>query len=389
MPSSPRHHRTPRSDDGFHRPRRPTLVKPRRRQRPRDATSRVAITRLPCSLVIRDLAIVLAATLIPLIFVNRLWEGSLRDPFTYFGDSHFYGMVARNIIENGWYQHTDRLGAPVGQQLYDFPLEGDNFWYLVMRFLALFTSDWVLVINLFYLLSFFLAAVSVFFSLRWLGVRRVSATVAAVLFAFAPYHFLRGVSHLTYSGYAVVPIGVVFAVRAARGEHPFSGIRDGTARALARSRRLARARSPPRLVQRVLCRLLDIDDRDRRARHRGGVPGLASPARRRRVGRAHRRRTRRQLVAVIAVRARTREEHRGGGSAGRRGRPLRLACDPAAHAHPRPPTRAPGQAVERPAANAVQFRAVDVPRTRRQHRARRDDRRVARTCGAVRGGADG
>ncbi len=177
-------------------------------------------------LVVRDLAIVLAATLIPLIFVNRLWEGSLRDPFTYFGDSHFYGMVARNIIENGWYQHTDRLGAPLGQQLYDFPLEGDNFWYFVMRLLSLFTNDWVLVINLFYLLSFFLASVSAFFSLRWLGVRRVSATVAAVLFAFAPYHFLRGVSHLTYSAYAIVPVGVVFAVRVARGEHPLSGIRD-------------------------------------------------------------------------------------------------------------------------------------------------------------------
>ena len=179
----------------------------------------------PTLIVLRDLAIVCAATLIPLIVVLRLWEGSLHDPFTYFGDSNFYGGVAQNIIEKGWYQHTNRLGAPLGQQLYDFPLEGDNFWYLVMRFLALFTSDWVLLVNLFFIFGFFASAVSAFFSLRWLGARRVTATVAAVLFAFAPYHFIRGVSHLVYASYAVVPIGVVLAVRVARGEHPFSGVR--------------------------------------------------------------------------------------------------------------------------------------------------------------------
>ena len=165
--------------------------------------------------MLRDLAIVCVATLIPLIVVLRLWDGSLRDPFTYFGDANFYGGVAQNIIEKGWYQHTNRLGAPLGQQLYDFPLEGDNFWYLIMRFLALFTTDWVLLINVFFILGFFASAVSAFFSLRWLGTRRVTATVAAVLFAFAPYHFIRGVSHLLYASYAVVPIGVVFAVRVA------------------------------------------------------------------------------------------------------------------------------------------------------------------------------
>ena len=39
--------------------------------------------------------------------------------------------------------------------MYDFPLGGDNFWWLVMRVMALFTSDWALLVNLFYLLGFF------------------------------------------------------------------------------------------------------------------------------------------------------------------------------------------------------------------------------------------
>ena len=178
----------------------------------------------PTLIVLRELAIVCAATLIPLIVVLRLWEGSLHDPFTYFGDSNFYGGVAQNIIEKGWYQHTNRLGAPLGQQLYDFPLEGDNFWYLVMRFLALFTSDWVLLVNLFFIFGFFASAVSACFSLRWLGARRVTATVAAVLFAFRavplrPRRLTSRVRKLRGRADRRRPCG-----SRRRGEHPFSGV---------------------------------------------------------------------------------------------------------------------------------------------------------------------
>ena len=195
-----------------------------------NATSRGGRQWSEAVLIARDLAIVVVATLVPLVVVFRLWDGGLGNPFTYFGDSHFYGGVAQNIIQTGWYQHTDRLGAPTGQQMYDFPLGGDNFWWLVMRVMALFTSDWALLVNLFYLLGFVLSAVSAFFVLRWLGGHRVTSTAAAVLYAFAPYHFIRGTNHLVYASYAVVPIGVVLAVRVARGRHPFSGVRAAASR---------------------------------------------------------------------------------------------------------------------------------------------------------------
>ena len=172
----------------------------------------------PALRVVFEAGLVVTVVLLPLIYVFRLWERGFRVPFSYVGDANFYAGVTANIIENGWYQETDRLGAPFGQELYDFALGGDNFHWLMIRLLALFSQDWALVNNAFYLLTFPLAALSAFFASRWLGARTMAALTAGVLFAFIPYHFIRGAGHLVLASYAIVPIGVVLAVRVARGQ---------------------------------------------------------------------------------------------------------------------------------------------------------------------------
>ena len=81
-----------------------------------------------------------------------------------------------------------------------------------------------------------------------------------------------------YSGYAVVPIGVVFAVRVARGEHPFSGIRAAPRRRWLADRRVGScSRRSLGSCNVVLCRLLAVHDRDRRARRPRRRAGLGGP----------------------------------------------------------------------------------------------------------------
>ena len=165
-------------------------------------------------LVVDVLLITIAVTIALKIFFH-LSGSLLRSPLGYSGDSLAAETSAKNIIQTGWMQTAPRLGAPFGAKFYDYPLGADNGHYLLMRLLALFTSNWVVLVNSFYFISFYTAAWSAYLCQRWLRVGRTSAMVTSILFAFAPYHFARGVNHLELASYAVVPIGVLVAIRAA------------------------------------------------------------------------------------------------------------------------------------------------------------------------------
>ena len=89
--------------------------------------------------------------------------------------------LARVIIETGWTTHTDRLGAPTGQTLHDFPLGGDDAHNLVIKVMSWFIHEPVSLVNAYFLLGFVLVALAAFAVLRWLranrrtGARRRSA----------------------------------------------------------------------------------------------------------------------------------------------------------------------------------------------------------------------
>jgi phosphoglycerol transferase len=183
-------------------------------------------------LVVRDSALVLVATLLPLVLLLRLWEGGLRIPFTYDGDALSVGALVQTTIDKGWIYETSRLGAPFAADARDYALGGDNLNWLVFRILAFGSQDWALVTNLFFIATFPAAALSAFFALRWLGASRWTALPAAVLFAFMPYHFARGTAHLLLASYWVVPLGIVLAVRVSRGDHPFHALRSRDRRRL-------------------------------------------------------------------------------------------------------------------------------------------------------------
>jgi phosphoglycerol transferase len=143
--------------------------------------------------------------LIPLL---RLWEMDLRVPFNYARDGLFSLLIIKGILKHGWYLTNPDVGAPFGLQFYDFPLGAYNFQFLALKVLGGFSSDPALVLNLYFLLSFPLVALSAFVVLRWLGASGAVATVCSLIYALAPYHFLRGIEgHLFLSAYYSVPVG--------------------------------------------------------------------------------------------------------------------------------------------------------------------------------------
>ncbi len=115
-------------------------------------------------------------------------------------------MLVKGIVEHGSYLSNSSLGWPFGQHLADYPQGADNLNLLIIRAIALFSSNPALVVNVFFLLTFALAAGSAHLVLRSQGVSPAPAAVAAVLFSLLTYHFFRGESHLLLSAYYAVPL---------------------------------------------------------------------------------------------------------------------------------------------------------------------------------------
>ena len=159
-----------------------------------------------------------ALSFVSAALVLEIWSAQLHVPWVYSGDGLHYGMFVKGIVDNGWHYSNPSLGAPSGQQLYDWPIaSGENLQALVARLLGSVISDWAAVMNVYFLLTFPLAALTSFAVLRKLGCSRGPALVCSTLFALAPYHFVRGERELFLSGYYAVPLGA-FLVLAILGD---------------------------------------------------------------------------------------------------------------------------------------------------------------------------
>jgi len=157
--------------------------------------------------------------LLMLCLFLKIWRADLRVPFYYSGDSIFYGMATKGLLENGWYWQNPALGAPGILQMYEFPTF-DNAVVVVMLLISAFTHNPFVVMNLFYLLSFPLITISSLYVLRQFNLSYVPALFGSLLYAFLPYHFLRNQHHLVLNAYYVVPLGIMVVLWLIREELP-------------------------------------------------------------------------------------------------------------------------------------------------------------------------
>jgi hypothetical protein len=164
-------------------------------------------------------------TLLGAFLAMELWKADLGVPlrYTQIDDSKFYFMLVKGILDHGWYQTNPNLGAPFGAQLYDFPQGADNLNFLMIKVLGLFTSNWAVVTNVFFLVTFPLTGLAAYYALRRLDVSPAPASVCSVLFSLLPYHFYRHESQLLLSAYYSVPLTCYLFVALVTGKPLFAG----------------------------------------------------------------------------------------------------------------------------------------------------------------------
>ena len=163
---------------------------------------------------------VVAITAAALAVLMRWGSARWDVPFDYDGDSLLMQSLVQTSLEQPWYLSTPRLGAPHEQAMYDYPC-ADTLDIVLVKLIGLFERRPAVVFNLFYVLTYPLAALAMLYAARRLALGRIASMAAAVLFAFLPYHALRGQTHLFLSSYFMIPLMTLLLVEIAMGQLPF------------------------------------------------------------------------------------------------------------------------------------------------------------------------
>ncbi|HAI62760.1 TPA: hypothetical protein DCL89_00860 [candidate division WWE3 bacterium] len=156
----------------------------------------------------------LAASLsiILVLGVFRIFNINPTLPLNYTGDAIVHYNFAKNIEETGRWATNPRFGAPTGQTLYDFPLT-ETVHLLLIKLFIMLGLNWYESVNAFFILSFPMISLVSLFVMKRLGLKTHTALPLSIVYAFLPYHFLRGVNHLFLAGYFVVPLAMYVAYR--------------------------------------------------------------------------------------------------------------------------------------------------------------------------------
>ena len=141
------------------------------------------------------------------------WPLDLHTPIGTGGDATSAQYIFKSILEHGSYTRNPDVGAPFGATMYDYPIPEPTH-HAFIRLIGLFSKDPFVAFNLFYLLSFAVAAFTACWALRRLGIGRLPAIAGAIAFALLPYHFLR-FSHVFLASYAAIPVFGYYALRLA------------------------------------------------------------------------------------------------------------------------------------------------------------------------------
>lgn len=158
-----------------------------------------------------------------LYLVMALKEAELsKYPLSYgYGGDGITGLTTvKSMLENGWIYENPYIGAPFGGANYDATTM-ELLLSLIEQVLVWITGNWVLSYNVFYLMGYFLIGITALYALKQLKVHSVIAVPLAVLYAFAPYHQLRGTGHIYLGMYFMVPLMVLYLYRLMKQEQLF------------------------------------------------------------------------------------------------------------------------------------------------------------------------
>ncbi len=147
---------------------------------------------------------------------HRLESIDLKVPILSAGDSLLIMPMVQAQHEGGTHWVNERMGAPGRQELYDFPVI-DHWHFGAIALIDLVADHPIVAMNVYYLLTYPLAAFCGMLAGRLLGLSLPAAGCLGLLYAFLPYHQIRGYSHYFLSAYYLVPLGLVVVVNVALG----------------------------------------------------------------------------------------------------------------------------------------------------------------------------
>jgi hypothetical protein len=169
-------------------------------------------------------------------FVLQLWRADFNIPFAYewrdlrkggealdpigSNDALLFYSFFKGMNENGWYLKNPAIGAPYGLNFSDYPF-ADTVHFALIKALEWVTPNYAVAVNLYFLLGFPLAVLSCLFLFRQLKISWLPAVVGSLLFAFIPYHFLRGQQHLWLASYYPIPLLILVVFWAMEGDTLF------------------------------------------------------------------------------------------------------------------------------------------------------------------------
>jgi phosphoglycerol transferase len=166
------------------------------------------------------------------IILLRLWNADLRVPLAYGDDSLLVSLPVKSIVDHGWYLTNPSVGAPNGLELYDYPyVAADSFHLLTIKALSLFSHDWALLFNVYFLLGFPLITLSALAVFRHFGVGAGPALAGSVLYSFLPSRMLIGEGHIYLNVFYQVPLAVMLVLWVC-GDCP-PGLENGRGRSIA------------------------------------------------------------------------------------------------------------------------------------------------------------
>lgn len=143
----------------------------------------------------------------------RIWEIDLTTlPGDIGGDGTLACFLFKSIQQNGikgvFVNHM--VGAPDVSYLIDVPFYDVNL--LVLAYVVNFlTQNYIVTYYVIYVLGYSLSAITMYILLSRFQLQYWVKVVFSVLFAIAPYHFLRSMGHITLANYVTIPIGVYLA----------------------------------------------------------------------------------------------------------------------------------------------------------------------------------
>ncbi len=175
----------------------------------RPQAGRWARTRWPTWLAYPGVAML---SLLGVAFVMRLWRADLRIPLTYHAEAIFNAVLVKGVLEQGWHLTNSALSAPTGLDMRDVPMADNNLHFAVLKLLGLAIPGYGLAMNLFFLLTFPLTAISALYVFRRFGLAMGPSLCGSLLYTFLHYHFTRGQHHLFLAAYYLVPLAVMLAL---------------------------------------------------------------------------------------------------------------------------------------------------------------------------------